>query len=111
LEKYYEELEYSTKEGYLFKSLSPYQKKLRLDKPFTINGVSKEFKKIEEYLNIPYPLGSHSLRKTWGKNVYDATLNIALIMKAFNHSSPGITLKYIGIEEEDINRLYEGIEI
>ena len=70
-----------------------------------------EFKKIEEYLNIPYPLGSHSLRKTWGKNVYDATLNIALIMKAFNHSSPGITLKYIGIEEEDINRLYEGIEI
>jgi possible integrase len=32
-------------------------------------------------------------------------------MKAFNHSSPGITLKYIGIEEEDINRLYEGIEI
>ena len=102
LEKYYEELEYSTKEGYLFKSLSPY---------FTINGVSKEFKKIEEYLNIPYPLGSHSLRKTWGKNVYDATLNIALIMKAFNHSSPGITLKYIGIEEEDINKLYEGIEI
>ena len=85
--------------------------KLRLDEPFTINGVSKEFKKIEEYLNIPYPLGSHSLRKTWGKNVYDATLNIALIMKAFNHSSPGITLKYIGIEEEDINRLYEGIEI
>ena len=111
LEKYYEELGYSTKEGYLFKSLSPYQKKLRLDEPFTINGVSKEFKKIEEYLNIPYPLGSHSLRKTWGKNVYDATLNIALIMKVFNHSSPGITLKYIGIEEEDINKLYEGIEI
>ena len=44
-------------------------------------------------------------------NVYDATLNIALIMKAFNHSSPGITLKHIGIEEEDINKLYEGIEI
>ena len=106
-----QELKYSTKEGYLFKSLSPYQKKLRLDVPFTINGVSKEFKKIEEYLNIPYPLGSHSLRKTWGKNVYDTTLNIALIMKAFNHSSPGITLKYIGIEEEDINKLYEGIEI
>ena len=41
LEKYYEELKYSTKEGYLFKSLSPYQKKLRLDEPFTINGVKK----------------------------------------------------------------------
>ena len=27
------------------------------------------------------------------------------------NTSPGITLKYIGIEEEDINKLYEGIEI
>lgn len=56
-------------------------------------------------------LGSHSLRKTWGKNVYEKTLNIALIMQAFNHSSPQITLRYIGIEEEDINRLYEEFEI
>ncbi|MDO4689822.1 MAG: tyrosine-type recombinase/integrase [Fusobacterium sp.] len=110
LKKYYQDLGYDSK-GYLFKSLSPYQKKYKLDMPFTINGVSKEFKKIEDYLNISYPLGSHSLRKTWGKNVYEKTLNIALIMQAFNHSSPQITLKYIGIEEEDINRLYEEFEI
>lgn len=111
LKKYYQELGYDSKNGYLFKSLSPYQKKYKLDMPFTINGVSKEFKKIEDYLNIPYPLGSHSLRKTWGKNVYEKTLNIAIIMQAFNHSSPQITLRYIGIEEEDINRLYEEFEI
>lgn len=111
LKKYYQDLGYDIKKGYLFKSLSPYQKKNKLDMPYTINGVSKEFKKIENYLNIPYPLGSHSLRKTWGKNVYEKTLNIALIMQAFNHSSPQITLRYIGIEEEDINRLYEEFEI
>lgn len=111
LKKFYQELGYDSKNGYLFKSLSPYQKKYKLDMPFTINGVSKEFKKIEDYLNISYPLGSHSLRKTWGKNVYEKTLNIALIMQAFNHSSPQITLRYIGIEEEDINRLYEEFEI
>lgn len=111
LKKYYQELGYDSKNGYLFKSLSPYQKKYKLDMPFTINGVSKEFKKIEDYLNISYPLGSHSLRKTWGKNVYEKTLNIALIMQAFNHSSPQITLRYIGIEEEDINRVYEEFEI
>lgn len=111
LKKYYQNLNYDTRSGYLFKSLSPHQKKHRLDMPYTINGVSKEFKKIKDYLNIPYPLGSHSLRKTWGKNVYEKTLNIALIMQAFNHSSPQITLRYIGIEEEDINRLYEEFEI
>lgn len=111
LKKYYQQLGYKTDTGFLFKSLSPYQKKYKLDMPFTINGVAKEFKKIETYLNISYPLGSHSLRKTWGKNVYDKTLNIALIMKAFNHSSPGITLRYIGIEQEEIDQLYENFEI
>ena len=111
LKSFYQDLGYSIKEGYLFKSLSPYQKKFKLDSPFTINGVSREFKKIESFLNIPYPLGSHSLRKTWGKNVYEKTLNIGILMQAFNHSSPGITLKYIGIEEEDINRLYDEFEI
>lgn len=111
LKTYYQELGYDTKKGYLFKSLSPYQKKYKLDMPYTINGVSREFKRIEDFLSIPYPLGSHSLRKTWGKNVYEKTLNIALIMKAFNHSSPQITLRYIGIEEEDINRLYDEFEI
>ena len=111
LKSFYQGLGYSIKEGYLFKSLSPYQKKFKLDNPFTINGVSREFKKIESFLNIPYPLGSHSLRKTWGKNVYEKTLNIGILMQAFNHSSPQITLKYIGIEEEDINRLYDEFEI
>lgn len=111
LKKFYTDLGYDINKGYLFKSLSPYQKKYKLDMPYTTNGVSKEFKKIEEFLNISYPIGSHSLRKTWGKNVYEKTRNIALIMQAFNHSSPQITLRYVGIEEEDINRLYEEFEI
>lgn len=111
LKNFYIALGYDINKGYLFKSLSPYQKKYKLDIPYKTNGVSKEFKKIEEFLNISYPIGSHSLRKTWGKNVYEKTRNIALIMQAFNHSSPQITLRYIGIEEEDINRLYEEFEI
>lgn len=111
LKEYYQELGYDVSKGYLFKSLSPYQLKHKLDTPFTTNGVSRAFKRLEEMLNIQYPLGSHSLRKTWGKKVYEETLNIGLIMKAFNHSSPGVTLRYIGIEQEEIDQLYEDFEI
>lgn len=111
LKQYYQELNYDVSKGYLFKSLSPYQLKNKLNSPFTVNGVSRSFKMLEEMLNIQYPLGSHSLRKTWGKRVYEETLNIALVMKAFNHSSPRVTLRYIGIEQEEIDQLYEDFEI
>ena len=32
-------------------------------------------------------------------------------MKALNHSSPAITLRYIGIEQETLNATYDSIEI
>lgn len=62
-------------------------------------------------LSIEYPIGSHFLRKTWRYHVYKGTLNIALLMKAFNHSSAEQTLKYIRIEEENITKIYPQFEI
>lgn len=51
--------------------------------------------------------GTHSLRKTWGYFSYTASkYNIGLIQKMFNHSSPAITLRYIGIDQEQQDDLY-----
>lgn len=111
LKAYYKSIGYPNTEGYIFKSLTRYNKKFLIDTPFTNNGVSKEFNKIKDMLNILYPIGSHSLRKTWGYTVYKKTKNIAIIMKALNHSSVEQTLKYIGVEQEDINNLYDEIII
>ncbi len=50
--------------------------------------------------------GTHTMRKTFGYHYYKKYKDIALLQKVFNHSSPEITLRYIGIEQEEINQSY-----
>lgn len=55
--------------------------------------------------------GTHSLRKTWGYWTYKAShYNIGLIMDVFNHSSQSISLKYIGINQEQKDELYSLVQ-
>ena len=51
--------------------------------------------------------GTHSLRKTWGYWTYKlSNHNVGLLMDTFNHSSPSITLRYIGINQDQKDELY-----
>lgn len=50
-------------------------------------------------------IGTHSLRKTFGYWVYKDTKDIAALQKLFNHSSPEETLRYIGIEQDNVDLL------
>ncbi len=51
--------------------------------------------------------GTHSLRKTWGYWTYNLSkFNIGLIMDTFNHSNQRITLRYIGINQDQKDDLY-----
>lgn len=55
--------------------------------------------------------GTHSLRKTWGYWTYKVSkFNIGLIMDTFNHSSPSITLRYIGINQDQKDELYSLVQ-
>ena len=47
-------------------------------------------------------VGTHTMRKTFGYTYYKATKDIATLMEIFNHSSQKITLRYIGMTEENI---------
>jgi integrase len=47
-------------------------------------------------------VGAHTPRKTFGYHYYLKTKDIAFLMDVFNHSSPTITLRYIGISQDDI---------
>ena len=49
----------------------------------------------------------HSMRKTLAYHVYKQTKDIALTMRLLNHRSPDVTLKYIGIEQEEIDGAYD----
>jgi integrase len=56
--------------------------------------------------------GTHSMRKTWGYWTYKISKhNIALIMDAFNHSSQNITLRYIGINQDEKDELYDLVQL
>lgn len=48
-------------------------------------------------------VGTHSLRKTCGYVLYKQGVSLELIQKFFRHSSPAITLAYIGITQDDLD--------
>lgn len=56
--------------------------------------------------------GTHSLRKTWGYWTYKISkYNIGLIMETLNHSSPAVTLRYIGISQDLKDSLYLKVQL
>lgn len=50
--------------------------------------------------------GTHTMRKTFGYHHYRKFKDVAMLQKIFNHSSPQITLRYIGIEQDQIEKSY-----
>lgn len=112
LKKYYKKVGYKDySKGYLFKSQHQMNKSKFKDIPMTPYSAGRYLREAKDLLAIPYPICTHSFRKTWGYNVYKTTKDIALVMKAFNHTSPSVTLRYIGIEEETLIQTYDSIEI
>lgn len=51
-------------------------------------------------------IGTHTLRKTFGYLLYKSGVNITRIQKLLNHSSPDITLAYIGITQDELDDIY-----
>ncbi len=45
-------------------------------------------------------VGTHTMRKTFGYWHYQKFHDIALLQDMFNHSSPSITLRYIGMNDD-----------
>lgn len=70
----------------------------------------KVLKEASRVCNIEN-FGTHSMRKTWGYWTYKASkYNIGLIMDTFNHSSPNVTLRYIGVNQDQKDELYSLVQ-
>jgi integrase len=57
-------------------------------------------------LNIAANVGTHTMRKTFGYHHYKQFKDIALLQTIFNHSSPDVTKRYIGITQDEMNESY-----
>jgi len=57
-------------------------------------------------INLKGQYGAHTLRKTWG---YHQRVNhgagFELLCKRYNHSSPAVTMRYLGIEDKEVCEL------
>ena len=94
-----------SREEYLFKSRIGDNRPIGREQAWRIlSGAAK-------VVGIDARIGTHTLRKTFGYHAYQNGIDITLLQKIFNHSSPSITLRYIGIEQEDINDVYKKLNL
>lgn len=80
---------------------------------FTIQRINVMLKEIKRRYHLRVGnFSCHSLRKTFGRQVYtmsgdSAELALVKLMELFNHSSIAITKRYLGLRQEEILETYD----
>ena len=81
----------------------------------SIQMVNRHFKVIKVKYQIKVRnFSTHSLRKTFGRKVVDmagADAEMALIKlsELYNHASPMITRRYLGLRQEELGEVYDSL--
>jgi len=85
------------------------------DEPLFVTAFQNRMNRVAAYsiikdacdlAGIEAHIGTHTMRKTFGYHHYKKFRDLALLQKIFNHSNPQITLRYIGIEQDQIENSY-----
>ena len=74
--------------------------------PLSVPSVNRLIKGWTGAINLQGRYGAHSLRKTWGyiqRVKYGTPYEV--ICKRYKHSSPAITMLYLGIEDKEIDEI------
>ncbi|WP_025027918.1 tyrosine-type recombinase/integrase [Caldalkalibacillus mannanilyticus] len=82
-------------EEYLFKS----QKN---NLPITRQQAYRIINKVAREAGVSSPIGTHTLRKTFGYHAYRKGVAISLLQSIFHHATRAETLRYIGIQKEEV---------
>lgn len=85
---------------YLFKS------KKGKNSPITRIQAYDILNNAAKLIGIKDKIGTHSLRKTFGYHARMRGTPIETLQKIFNHTSPGITMRYIGITQAELECVY-----
>ena len=93
----YSEIVKPDDEDYLFASR-------KTQGPLTIQSVNALVKKWTQAINLQGNYGAHTLRKTFGyiqRTEYGVGFEV--LAKRFNHSSPAVTMRYLGLTSKEVN--------
>lgn len=105
---YIEEYPMTNLDEYLFKSRKGANH-------LTEISLGRIIKDTAEEVGIERNICSHSLRKTFGYFVYhnaeDKNNALVILQTIFNHSSPAITSKYIGLTDDEVSDVFNDLNL
>ena len=108
IENYTSEYPIKNLDNYLFESRKG-------NNSITEKGLWKIIVDISKEAGIEKNVGSHSLRKTWARNIYDNANDkseaLVMLQECLRHSDSLTTLRYIAIMDEEKKNMYESIEL
>lgn len=90
----------------LFKSRT--HRKDGSDKSITTRSAYDDMRIIADRFNLGERIGCHTLRKTFGYWHYKTNKDLELLRQWFNHSSQAVTLRYIGMDDEEKRKSVQG---
>lgn len=65
-----------------------------------------------EAIGVMEKIACHSLRKTWGYHAWTSgAVSPVVIMHIYNHSDFAVTKRYLGVEQDDLDEAYLGMEL
>lgn len=81
-----------------------------------VDTFRKIIKEAARCCGIRQNIGTHTMRKTWGYHIYKLHVrnsegDLAQLQRLFGHSSPEITLRYLGITDEEDKVLYRSMAL
>ena len=74
------------------------------DKPITPTQAYRQLNKASSMVDMEDGIGTHTMRKTFGYWFYKQTKDVAKLQMILNNSHPEITLRYISITAEEIEK-------
>jgi integrase len=92
---------------YLFQSRKPNSD--NKVQPMDRSTIARKFQEIGHIVGIR--LGTHSMRKTRGYMMHKSGVSIEQIARVLNHSSPAVTMAYIGLTQEETLNTYDEFEL
>lgn len=96
---YLQSLSGVTADSFLFPGRRP-------DSPLSRTQAYRIIKQACVELNLSGHISCHSLRKTFGYHAWVSGVNPTVLMVIYNHSSFRVTKRYLGIEQDDKDKIF-----
>ncbi len=92
-------------EQYLFSS------RKHTGRPISRVQAYRIIKEVAENCGISGVVSCHSLRKTFGYYAWKQGVHPVMLMNIYNHSSFAVTQRYLGIEQDDRDKIFREIAL